>query len=374
MKAKVSSIFWGLVLVLTGGLLLANTLGYVNLDVLEAGTWMLIFAAAALLFLVTYFMNGVQKWGWLFPACIFGSLALTIFLTESGVDGSILGAPILAAVAVPFLVAFALKPRERWWALIPAWVMIIITLTTAFADTINGNWIGALFMFGAALPFLLVYLLDRRRWWALIPAYVLGVIATYPVMSMFLNGNLMGAYVLFTIALPFLGVYLINRTHRWALIPASILGVVALIPLFSGIFDEDIVGAAVMFLFALAFFFVYFRWKSQWWAFIPAGIFATIGVIVVLSLLLPGNFEENSGMDGLMSGILLAGFGLTFGLLWLRRKSQPTDWAKYPAIGLFALALLAFVVGESYLKYWPVALLAVGIWLVVVSFLRKKSE
>lgn len=369
MNVKISNVFWGIVLVLMGGLLLSNTLGYVDLNVFEAQTWMLVFAAAAFLFLVAYFLNGFQKWGWLFPTMIFGALALTIGLSEANVDGSIMGAPILAAVAIPFYVAFALKLRERWWALIPAWVMTILTLTTAFADSIDGNWIGALFMLGAALPFLLVYLLNRRRWWALIPAYVLGAIATYPVMSMFLDGNAMGAYVLFSIALPFLGVYLINRTHRWALIPASILGVIALIPLFSSIFSEESVGAVVMFLFAVPFFFVYFRWKSQWWALIPAGIFASIGVIVILAVFVR---SDSTGVDPLMNGILLAEFGLTFGLLWLRRKSQPTDWAKYPAIGLFALAALAFAFGETYLKFWPVIPLLFGVWLVVASFLKKR--
>jgi len=373
MKAKVSNIFWGIALVLAGGLLLANTLGYVDMNMLHAQAWMWIFAAGAALFLVTYFLNGIQQWGWLFPAFILASLALTIALPDMGVDGSILGAPILAAVAIPFFVAFALKPRERWWALIPAWVLTIVTLTTVFADSVNGNWIGSLFLLGTALPFLVVYLLKRSRWWALIPAYTLGAIATYPVLSMFLDGNMMGAYVLFTIALPFLGVYLMNRTHRWALIPASILGVIALIPLFSSIFSAESVGAVVMFLFAAPFFFVYFRWKEQWWALIPAGIFASIGVIVVLSMLLPANVGETSFMNGLLNGILLAGFGLTFGILWLRRKSQPTNWAKYPALCLFVAAALALVFGENYWKFWPVIPLLLGIWLVVASFLKKKE-
>lgn len=374
MKVKVSNIFWGIVLVLTGGLLLANTLGYVDLNVFEAGTWGLVFGAAALLFLVTYFLNGVQKWGWLFPAMIFAALSLTIFLSEIDVRGSFMGAPILAAVAIPFFVAFALKPRERWWALIPAWVMTILTLTTGFADSIDGNWIGAMFLFGAALPFLIVYLLNHRRWWALIPAYALTAISTYPILSMYFDGNLMGTYVLLTIALPFLGVYLLNRSQRWALIPAAVLGVLSLPPLFSSIFDEQVVGAVIMFLFSAPFFFVYFKWNSQWWALIPAGIFASIGVIVILSLILPANVENSSRVNGLLSGLLLAGFGLTFGLLWLRRKSISTDWAKYPAVGFFALAVIAAIVGEGYLAYWPVALLAIGIWLVASSLLKKRAS
>ena len=85
------------------------------------------------------------------------------------VNGNLIGALFLFAVAAPFLVVFLLN-RSRRWALIPAWVMFILGTITLLADHVDGNLIGALFMYAVALPFLVVYLIDRTRRWALIPA------------------------------------------------------------------------------------------------------------------------------------------------------------------------------------------------------------
>ena len=44
----------------------------------------------------------------------------------------------------------------------------------------------------------------------------------------------------------------------------------------------------------------------------------------------------------------MLGFAATFGVLWLSRKTQPTDWAKYPAVGLFVGSILAFIMGNGW--------------------------
>lgn len=78
MKNTWLNAFWGILLILGGGLFLAQNLGY--LEEFSATTWMYIFIGASVLFFVTYFVSGLQHWGWLFPACIFGGLATTIWL------------------------------------------------------------------------------------------------------------------------------------------------------------------------------------------------------------------------------------------------------------------------------------------------------
>lgn len=365
---KTGSLFWGIALILLATALLADQLGYIDFDKISDNAWVFIFAGAAILFLLGYILSGLKQWGLLFPTFIFAALSLTIWLAINDYDGAYLGAPILGAVALPFFVGFALN-RQKWGLLIPAWILTILSLMTLMADRVTGSYVGSLFLFAAALPFLLVFLANRARSWALIPFWVFFVLGLITLLSDHVSGNLVGALFLYSIALPFLVVYLLNRKHRWAIIPATAIAVVGTMPLVSMLIGGDLLGVVVMALFSLPFFVVYFRSKDNWWALIPAGIFATIGVVVAITLLLP---EDQSDWNGVMTGILLLGFGLTFGILWLRRHTQPTDWAKYPAIGLLVAAVLAVVLGRNFQNYWAVVLLIVGVLLIVTSLLPKK--
>jgi len=367
---KTANLFWGIALILLSAALLADQLGYIDFEKISENTWVFIFGGAAILFLLSYFLNGVRHWGWLFPAFISAALSLTIGLATRNIQGPFLGAPILAAVALPFYVGFAFN-RRNWGLLIPAWVLTILTAITLMADRVDGTLIGALFLFSGAMPFLIVFLRNRAHRWALIPAWVLFILALITLLSDHVSGNLIGALFMVSVALPFLVVYLLNRTYRWALITAAVTALVGIFPLISMLIGGDLIGAVVMFLFALPFFVVYLRWKDGWWALIPAGIFASIGLVVIITMFVPDNQELWSGI---LAGILLLGFGLTFGLLWLRRATQPTEWALYPAIGLLVASLLAFVLPRNFQNYWAVVLLVVGVLLIVTSLLPKKPR
>jgi hypothetical protein len=367
---KTSSLVWGIALILLSAVLLADRLGYIDFSRISTNTWVFILGGAAILCLISYFLNGLSHWGWLFPTFSFAAFSLTVWLVTRNITGAFLGAPILAAIALPFYVGFALHPRN-WGLLIPAWIMTILTVITLMADQVAGTLIGALFLLSAALPFLFVFLANRARRWALIPTWVFFILGLVTLLADRVSGNLIGALFLYSIALPFLVVYLLDNTRRWALIPAAVLGILGTFPLLSMILTGDVAGAVGMFLFALPFFVVYFRWKEAWWALIPAGIFASIGVVVVCSMFVP---ENNDLWSGILTGILLLGMGLTFGFLWLRRGTLPTDWAKYPALALLVASLLAFILGKNFQDYWAVVLLAVGILLIVTSLLPGKPK
>jgi FtsH-binding integral membrane protein len=68
-------------------------------------------------------------------------------------------------------------------------------------------------------------------------------------------------------------------------------------------------------------------------------------LVIIISILIKDDLNTRAGM---ISGVLLLGLAATFGVLWLRRKNQPTDWAKYPAVGLFVLSILAFILGDAW--------------------------
>jgi hypothetical protein len=370
MKGKVSSIFWGILFILGGMVLLADRLGWVDFSQFSSNTWVYVFVAAGVVFLLGYFLSGFKSWGLLFPALILAAIGVTLWMSDQGMTGSFLGMPILIAIAIPFFVGFLLD-RKAWPLLIPAWVMTVVAFVTLFAESANGTLVGAMVQYAIATPFLVVFLLNRKHWWALIPAWAMFLFGTVTLLSEHVNGNLIGALVLYGIALPFLVVYLNNRSFRWALIPAAALGFVGTIPLLDTVVGGDWMGVAVMLLFAAVFLFVYFRWNFNWWAIIPGGIFLSIAVTVFLGILLP---ENNPIVEGILTGVLLLGFGLTFGALWLLREKHTTAWARYPAIGLLVAAVLAFIFGSNSNLFWAIALLAAGAVLVVYSLLQRKPQ
>ena len=314
MKPRTINFIWGLILILAGGLFLAQNLGWIG-EVPDQ-LWKFIFAGLSLAFFATYFVNGVQEWGWLFPACIFGALSIIVTAGEAGSDSPLLGSLILWSVAVPFLVAYILD-RTRWWALIPAWVLLVIGLIAFMSERVPGEVIAALVLMSIALPFFVVYLTNRTRW--------------------------------------------------WALIPAGVLAVVAFIPMLASTASEEFLPVFIMLLISLPFFVVYFTSPKNWWALIPAGFMVTIAV----GLLFIFAAGEQENMLVRAGGVFFLGWGATFGVLWLRRAVHDTAWAKWPAIVLALFGLGVIVFGAGFDKLWPVLVIAAG--LVVLYYgLRKR--
>ncbi|MCL4529364.1 MAG: hypothetical protein M1282_08125 [Chloroflexi bacterium] len=318
MRSKLSAILPGLFLILAGAIALWAQLGHFYNNAPQF--WTAAFGGFGVLFLVAYFLSGVRAWGWLFPAFICGALALTIYLGEAGVTSSIVGAPILVAIGLPFVVPLILDVRKNWWAIIPIWVMGVLAGVVAVADTVQGEWIAALVMLGFAIPFLVVFLTDRSRWWALIPAFVFAVIAFVPILSTNLKGEYIGGMINILIGLPFLVAYIASR--------------------------------------------------KAWWGIIPAGVMISIGLMIILI----GIFGESDMIGSMAVGVMFLGFAATFGLLWLRRDLHPADWAKYPAVVLAILAVFMFFSAQSLNYAWPIILIAGGLLLLYFGFRRKSTE
>jgi len=319
MKIKWTNLFWGIILIAAGGLFLAQNLGY--LDQLGSQVWMIIFGIASLLFFATYFVNGIHNWGWLFPAFIFAALALTLWMADQGVDDPRMGAPILAAVGLPFLAAFALSPRRNWWALIPAWVMFVIVLIVLFVDQVQGEWIGALVLFSIGLPFLLVFILNRQNWWALIPAWSLLVVGLITLLSNLIVGEWIAVITLMGIALPFFYVFIRNRAHWWALLPAGIL---------------------------------------------------TSSAVTAFLVGLVGDQEGLLSEPGVLTSITFLGIALTFLALWTQRATQPTAWAIYAAGISAAVALISLLFGASEIAF-PISIIAIGLLVLFFALRPKKA-
>jgi hypothetical protein len=317
------NLLWGIILIAAGLVLLGQNLGWI--PEFTPQVWGVLMLGASLLFFVFYFVSGLRSWGWLFPAFICAGVAVTIFLGLSGLESAAVGAPVLIGVGLPFVAVYILNRRENAWALIPAWVMLMVTLLLLVVEQIPGEWVAALVMYAIGLPFLFVFLASRRHAagrphaWALIPAFVMLVIGTIPLLARGASGEVVGAFVMFAIALPFVVVALWSR--------------------------------------------------SQWWAIIPAGIMGTIGVVVLLS----GWEKVGWGRVAFWNGILYLGWALTFGILWLLRGKHPTGWAKWPALGLAIMAAIALVFDRAFVSWWPVAVILVGVVILAGALWPKRK-
>lgn len=316
MRPRILTLFWGFILILAGALFLAGNFGLIPEP--SGFVWAILFAAASLSFFASYFISGVRNWGWLFPAFITGAVAAVILLGELGISGPFIATMILWSIAIPFLVVFVQAPSENWWALIPAYVMGAVGAFILIVDRLPGEWVASLVMFLVALPFLAVYVINRENWWALIPGGIMILIGFVLLLLTQASGEVIGALILFAIALPF--------------------------------------------------FVVFLRSPDNWWALIPAGVMASAG----LTALLAGALSETAAARWL-GGVMFLGMALTFGVLWLLRARQPTEWAKYPAIGLAIAGLVAVSWGAGIQIIWPLALIAVGGWLLW-DVLRRRED
>ena len=316
MKQKRNNLIWGIALILFGGVYLLENLGLI--PEFAPTVWGVVFAGVSLVCLVIYLTSGWREWGWLFPLFIFAGLAAVIFLGEAGIEGLWIGALFMAAMALPFWLVFLID-RENWWALIPGWVFAVLTAVILLSDSIAGETLGALVMLGIGLPFLIVFLVNRSHWWALIPAFILCGIG----LALLVN----------------------FKSDEW-------------------------IGMVILLVIGLPFFFVYFNNPKQWWAVIPAGIMTTLGIIVPLS----GLIESETWGPRLIAGVLFLGMAVPFAFLWLRRDRYPTSWARYPALGLLVLGLLALLFGPDMEWIWAVALILTGGWLLVRNARQPKLK
>lgn len=315
MNINRSGLFWGILLIGFGVLALAQQMGYI--DQLPEQVWMWVFALISLLAFIMYAFSGWRQWGWLFPAGVFGGLAVTIALATNNVDSAAVASSLFFGLLIPFAAAYFTDRVRNWWALIPGGVMLFLALATLLVDSAGGEWVGALFLFMIALSFLVVYLNNRTRTWALIVAYVCAVLGIAPMLA---AGGETAAYY----------------------------------------------GSVFLFAVALPFFILYFRSPANWWAIIPAGTLTVVAIIAGLAI---AGFIRNESQGGYVNAFMMGGLAATFAVVWLRHEKA---WGKIVTIVLAALAVASIFFVSYYQIFWPVAIILGGIYLLFTA-LRPKT-
>src|SRR5689334_4662195 len=128
MAVNKSGLFWGVLLIGAGILALTQQIGY--LEHFPEQVWIWVFALLSLSGIVSYALNGWKHWGWLFPAGMFGGLAVTTALAISNTNSAAVASPLFVGLLVPFGAAYLIDRSRNWWALIPGGLMLFLVLTT----------------------------------------------------------------------------------------------------------------------------------------------------------------------------------------------------------------------------------------------------
>jgi hypothetical protein len=318
MNVNKSGLFWGLLMIIGGGVALAQQFGY--MDQLPDSAWMWVFALISLVALISYITSGLKEWGWLFPAGVFGGLAVTVALATNNVDNAAVGSPLFFGLLIPFAAAYLTNRTRNWWALIPGGVMLFLAMTTLLVDSVGGEWIGSMFLFLIGLSFFIVYFNNRTRTWALLVAYILGVLSIAPAMSA--GGGDTAAYF----------------------------------------------GSVFLFAIALPFFILYFRSADKWWAIIPAGVMTTLAIIAGLAI---AGLIRDENQGGYANALLMGGLAVTFAVVWMRHAK---DWAKVVTIVLAALGVASVFFATYSEIIWPMVIILAGGYLLFTAMRPKTVQ
>ena len=276
LKMNNRNLGWGTLLI---------TLGLVALvDAFAISEWFMVplLVLGGLVGLIAYFRDRTD-WVVLIPVYILWAVGLiTAVVLLDFVNDDILAVAVLPLLAIPFLYVY-FRDRKKWWALIPAYLFLLIALVM-FCTEILGmgdEFIAMILMPGFAVPFLYVYFKNKEHWWALIPAYVFLLIGTLITLDegLRLGEEVIAPGILGGIGLPFLYVYFRNRENWWALIPSyALLAIATMVGLLEyNLLTGLAIPAFIMLAVAIPFFFVYIRNQENSWALIPGGITALIG-------------------------------------------------------------------------------------------------
>lgn len=138
-------------------------------------------ALAALVVAVMGNRSGNGEWWRVIPPWSLFSLAIALLIlavpaVPAGMAWPWATTAVLAGQMAAFFHVYRTNPRERWWALIPAGFLLVLSVMQWAATVIvSSDLLTALLFIGLGLVFctLVPAVPGARQWWALLPASVL---------------------------------------------------------------------------------------------------------------------------------------------------------------------------------------------------------
>jgi hypothetical protein len=223
MKRFDPRIILGVLLILGGGLALAQSMGYLA----NATTyfWGGVFLFGGFAFLSLLFGG---NWWAAFPGFTLAALGVLILLPKSLEELG--GAVFLGGIALSFWYVYLTDRLGRWWAIIPGGVLTALSLLIV-ASSYFDEYSGAIVLGGIGLTFFIVYLTNPvERWWAIIPGGVLATLAGMTVAAERFGEFQTAGFFFLGLAVTFLLVAVLANM-KWAYWPALVLGIMGLLGL-----------------------------------------------------------------------------------------------------------------------------------------------
>jgi len=159
---------------------------------------------------------------WIGGILIFlGALTLLDGLNIISDVGGVFWGVIWGGVAAYFL--YRLFVLHEWWAAFPGFVFLGWAVSSLLPPPLDAFG-GFIFFGGFAAAFLWVYFTDKTRWWAIIPAGVMITLGTISVLED-VTGVDNGGLLFLGLGLTFILVAILpgGSSRSWALIPGTFL-------------------------------------------------------------------------------------------------------------------------------------------------------
>lgn len=203
-----SRVFWGVLLVLVGGLLLLQSLGVIPGAAL---LWALLLGVVGVVFLYVFLTDRESWWAAIPASALLGLAAAGAWGYWTPGDGGWSGALFLGSMGLGF-VAVYLTDHERWWAVIPGGVLLTLALVAGVSMSVEEPYTGGLLFLGLAVTFAVLMALptpEGRMRWPAIPAVLFVLLAALVTLEITAVLDL-----IWPLALMLGGAYLIFRAFR----------------------------------------------------------------------------------------------------------------------------------------------------------------
>ena len=172
-KQTKQSLVWGGLLILIGSLAFVETITYLGPWIWVAGL-----AAAGAGVFGLYTTDRSQKWMVVVSYALETVAALVALLTLKVLPAPFVPTFVLLNIAIPFLVIYLQGDRKQWGLLIPVYILaaVAVMVPMIIKGFLDGVLITAYVLFAVAIPFFVVYFRNSKNWWALIPGIITAIV------------------------------------------------------------------------------------------------------------------------------------------------------------------------------------------------------